>query len=132
MKSVRLSPFIGVNDILFSFSMDDMAQRLGAPRRRGRNAVALDELDHGNLVLRFQDNDRLEEITTEAPVLTLGSVSIPFAALKAFIQAQDSETFERAGFTVSPRFGLAFVPNEPLWITALARHCLPEWTALPS
>lgn len=132
MKSVQLSPFIGVNDILFSFSMDDTVQRLGAPRHRGRNAVDLDELDYGNLVLRFQDNGRLEEITIEAPVLALGSVSIPFAALKAFIQAQDGEAFERAGFMVSPSFGLAFVPDEPFWITALAQHCLPEWTALPS
>ena len=26
--------------------------------------------------------------------------------------------------------GLAFDPGEPSWVTALARHCLPQWEAL--
>ena len=40
------------------------------------------------------------------------------------------DTFRRAGFVVSPAFGLAFDPTEPPWVTALAAHCLAEWRAL--
>jgi hypothetical protein len=42
----------------------------------------------------------------------------------------EGQTFECAGFLVSPRYGLAFVPAEPDWATALAAHCLPAWRAL--
>ena len=38
--------------------------------------------------------------------------------------------FVRAGFLVSPRFGLAFVPDQPDWVTALAAHCIGAWRAL--
>jgi hypothetical protein len=26
----------------------------------------------------------------------------------------------------SPRYGIAFVPDEPCWVTALAQHCVAE------
>jgi hypothetical protein len=55
---------------------------------------------------------------------------VPFASLEAFVCEHDPLSFRRAGFVVSPRFGLAFDPSEPAWVTALARHCLAEWRAL--
>ena len=82
------------------------------------------------MVYRFQDSGRLEEITTRAAVLHLGAVAVPFGALDAFVRAHDGGMFERAGFLVSPRYGIAFVPGEPCWVTALARHCLGAWEAL--
>lgn len=36
----------------------------------------------------------------------------------------------RARFVVSPLYGIAFDPFEPAWVTALARHCIPQWEAL--
>ena len=48
----------------------------------------------------------------------------------AKLRAHDGQVFERAGFVVSPRFGLAFVPAEPDWVTALAAHCVDTWRAL--
>ena len=51
-------------------------------------------------------------------------------ALLIAIRDNDSAAFERAGFLVSPRYGIAFVPDEPGWLTALARHCLPQWEAM--
>ena len=59
-------------------------------------------------------------------------VDVPFAGLAAVVQAQDATAFERAGFLVSPRFGLAFVPGQPDWVTALAAHCIETWRALPN
>jgi hypothetical protein len=128
--ALRLEPFTAFGDLSFSLSVEDLIARLGPPNRCSRNHVALNEYDYGHCVLRFQDNGRLEEITLRAPVLQLDTVAIPFGALAGFVLAQDPEAFERAGFLVSPVLGLAFVPTEPDWVTALARHCIPSWRAL--
>ncbi|HEY8878188.1 MAG TPA: hypothetical protein VIN03_11520 [Roseateles sp.] len=128
--AVRLKPFTAFGDLPFSLTAEALVARLGPPNRCARNNVALNEYDYGHSVLRFQDNGRLEEITLRAPVLQLDTVAIPFAALASFVLKQDAETFERAGFLVSPAFGIAFVPGEPDWVTALARHCIPTWRSL--
>ncbi|NRF71547.1 hypothetical protein HLB44_31630 [Aquincola sp. S2] len=127
---MKLDPFVVVGDAPFSCRRDDIVAARGQPFAEARNDVGLTELDYGDIVFRFQDNGRLEEITTQAPVLELDAVAVPFRSLEAFVQAQDPDAFRRAGFIVSPRFGLAFDPSEPCWITALARHCLAQWRAL--
>lgn len=127
---MQLTPFVEVDGVAFDISPEALVQRLGAPLRIERNNVELTAYDYGDRVFRFQDGGRLEEVTQRAPVLHLGAVAIPFAALGGFVQAQDDAAFERAGFLVSPRFGLACVPGDPDWVTALARHCLPTWRAL--
>ena len=128
--ALRLEPFTAFGDLPFSLGVEDLVARLGPPNHQSRNAAALNEYDYDHSVLRFQDSGRLEEITRRAPVLQLGTVVIPFAALGGFVLAQDADAFERAGFLVSPAFGIAFVPEEPDWVTALARHCIPTWRAL--
>ena len=129
-ERVRLDPFEQVDGTPFSTSTDDLLRRRGTPWRRERNGVGLDELDYGDVVYRFQDSGRLEEITVQAHVLDIGNVAVPFASLAAFVRGHDPEAFERAGFLVSPALGLAFDPAQPCWVTFLARHCLPEWKAL--
>jgi hypothetical protein len=117
---VRLEPFVRVDGVPFDVTAAELRSRHGRPGREGRNAVDLDELDYGHVVYRFQVNGRLEEVTRQAPVLHLGG----------FVRAEDPDAFERAGFLVSSRFGLAFDPGDPAWVTALAAHCLPQWRAL--
>ena len=127
---MRLEPYVRVDETLFTATSDDLRARLGAPLRTGRNAIGLTALDYGDVVFRFQDSGRLEEVTARGTVLHLGVLAVPFASLAGFVQAHDTEAFQRAGFIVSPRFGLAFDPNEPPWLTALAAHCLATWRAL--
>ena len=127
---VKLEPYVQVDDTPFTVSSADVLRSRGRPWRQQRNGVGLNELDYGDVVYRFQDCGRLEEVTVQAEVLTVGNVAVPFAALAAFIRAQDAEAFERAGFLVSPAFGLAFDPNEPCWVTAIAAHCVDAWRAL--
>lgn len=127
---MRLHPYEQVDETPFTASTDEVLRRRGAPWRTERNGVGLNELDYGDVVYRFQDCGRLEEVTMQAEVLTIGNVAVPFAALADFVRRQDDGAFERAGFLVSPGFGLAFDPREPYWVTALARHCIPEWEAL--
>jgi hypothetical protein len=127
---MHLTPFVQVDDLPFSTTRAALLRRKGTPLRRFINDVALEAFDYGGVVFRFQASGRLEEVTQRAPVMHLGEVAIPFRALPAFVAAQDPDAFERAGFVVSPRFGLAFVPADPDWVTALARHCIPTWRAL--
>ena len=127
---MKLQPFVQVDATPFSASTADILQARGQPWRAQRNGVGLNELDYGDVVYRFQDGGRLEEITLQAEVVTLGNVVVPFQSLADFIRTHDPEAFERAGFLVSPGFGLAFDRTEPFWVTALARHCIPEWQAL--
>lgn len=127
---MRLLPFARVDDIPYTITRAQLLERLGSPWRNRRNDVGLEELDYGHGVYRFQDSGRLEEVTRRAPVLHLEQVAVPFPALEGFIRGQDPEAFERAGFIVSPRYGLAFVPWDPDWVTALAAHCIPTWRAL--
>lgn len=127
---MRLTPYVSVDATPFAASRRDLLATRGAPARTTRNAIGLNEMDYGSMVFRFQDNGRLEEITQQAPVLHLGSIAIPFAALERFVREQDADAFERAGFVVSPRFGIAFDPACPSWVTALAAHCVETWRAL--
>lgn len=127
---MHLTPYLHVDDIDFDISPTALTARLGEARTVTRNNVALTAYDYGDRVFRFQDGGRLEEVTCRARVLHLGALAVPFTALAGFIRAQDGDAFERAGFVVSPRYGIAFVPAEPDWLTALARHCIPTWQAL--
>jgi hypothetical protein len=127
---MRLTPFVRVDDIAFSITPAMLLRRMGPPQRRAVNEVGLEAFDYGRVVFRFQAGGRLEEVTQRVPVLHLGALAVPFRALGAFVRAQDEDAFERAGFVVSPRLGLAFVPAEPDWVTALALHCMPAWCAL--
>ncbi|TFZ05428.1 hypothetical protein EZ313_01790 [Ramlibacter henchirensis] len=127
---MKLDPYVQIGDTPFTVSRDDLLCARGEPWRAVRNGLGLNEMDYGDVVYRFQDSGRLEEVTQEAEVVNIGNVAVPFANLAAFIRAHDPEAFERAGFLISPQFGLAFDPSEPFWVTALARHCLPEWRSL--
>jgi hypothetical protein len=129
-RTVNLDPFERVDGTPFSASSADVLRSHGKPWRSGRNGVGLNEMDYGGVVYRFQDCGRLEEITLQAEVVTIGNIVVRFETLAAFIRRHDPEAFERAGFLVSPGFGLAFDPTEPFWVTALAEHCLPQWRSL--
>ena len=127
---MRLDPFVRVDDSSFSIGAEELVRLKGPPGRRQVNGIGLQEFDYGSIVYRFQACGRLEEVTKRAPVVHIGGVAVPFRSLAGFIAEQDPGAFRRAGFLVSPRLGLAFVPEEPDWVTALARHCLPQWLSL--
>ena len=127
---MRIEPFVSVDGNSFAITPDELLRARGLPANQCRNDVGLNEFDYTTIVFRFQDSGRLEEITARAPVLSIGSVFVPFANLGWFIRHQDPGAFMRARFLVSPAFGLAFDPLEPVWVTGLARHCLPQWAAL--
>ena len=127
---MHLQPYQSVNGVPFTATRSDVTRAHGQPRSESRNSVGLTALDYGNVVYRFQDSGRLEEVTARAEVLHLGAVAVPFRNLATFVQLNDRTAFDRAGFLVSPRYGIAFVPDEPCWVTALAQHCVAEWETI--
>ena len=132
---MRLQPFHQVDDTPFSARRADVERARGAPMRIDHDPIGLTALDYGDVVYRFQDGTgRLEEVTRRAPMLYLvlpgGVADVPFGALAAFVRSHDDDVFTRAGFLVSPRMGLAFVPAEPDWVTALAPHCIASWRGI--
>jgi hypothetical protein len=127
---MQLIPFLSVDGLPFTVSREDVERQWGRPVEEGFNLVGLTELDYGDVVFRFQSSGRLEEITTQADVVKVDGRSVSFGALTNFVHQHDEGTFRRAGFIVSPRFGLAFDPASDRWVTALAAHCLDEWRKL--
>lgn len=127
---MRLQPYVRVDATPFSASREQVVAQRGPPLKAQRNGVGLNELDYGTVVYRWQDCGRLEEVSMRAPVVYIGNVDVPFAGLEHFVRSQDPSAFERAGFLVSPKFGLAFDPNCPTWVTALAAHCIDTWRAM--
>jgi hypothetical protein len=127
---MKLEPYVLVDATPFSASREYVIAQRGQPVKEQCNGVGLTELDYGSAIYRFQDSGCLEEVTVRAPVIYIGAIDVPFAGLARFVREHDASAFERAGFTVSPRFGLAFVPGSPDWVTALAAHCIDAWRAL--
>lgn len=127
---MNLEPFTSVDGTPFSATEQDIVATRGQPAKRCRNSVALNELDYGDVIFRFQDSGRLEEVTRLAPVIFIGAHAILFPALASFVRENDPSNFARGGFIVSPRYGLAFDPQCPSWVTALAEHCLTTWRAM--
>ncbi|WP_236748545.1 hypothetical protein [Acidovorax carolinensis] len=95
---MHLQPYQSVNGTPFTASRDDVIRAHGQPRRESRNSVGLTALDYDDVVYRFQDSGRLEEVTARAEVLHLGTVAVPFRDLAAFVQSSDSMAFDRGGF----------------------------------
>jgi hypothetical protein len=127
---MNLEPFVSVDGTPFTSTQGEIVAKRGQPNKRLRNSVGLNEFDYGDVVFRFQDSGRLEEITRLAPVLFIGTQAILFPSLAEFVRRNDASAFERGGFIVSPWFGLAFDPQCPSWVTALAEHCLETWRAM--
>lgn len=127
---MKLQPYVQVDTTPFSATREQIVAQWGQPLKAQRNGVGLNELDYATVVFRFQDNGRLEEVSMRAPVVYLGHVDVPFAGLEEFVRGEDASMFERAGFLVSPKFGLAFDPHCPTWVTALAAHCIDTWRAI--
>ena len=127
---MKIQPYVAVDDLAFSMGSGELLARKGTPLHSSRNSVGLTEMDYGDSVFRFQDCGRLEEVTKRARLIQLPDAAVPFQFLEGFVRSQDPASFERAGFVVSPRFGLAFAPASPDWVTALAQHCIETWRSL--
>ena len=129
-RIMKLEPFVRVNGVAFSASREDVMQAHGTPHHEERTSSGLTLVDFGDTLYRFRGNGQLDEISAQSRVLSLGQVIVPFQNLVGFVRQQDAGAFDRLGFLVSPRYGLAFIPYKRFWITALSRSAVLRWKGL--
>ena len=127
---MRIVPFAQVEDVFFGASQANLLSMRGEPVSRRVNRDSLAELDYGAGIYRFDASDALVEITVNVPVVDLDGHRVPYALLRSYIAGRDISMFERAGFVVSPSFGIAFDPECPFWVTAFPRESIELWRAL--
>lgn len=127
---MKLEPFVRIDSILFTASHEDIVRRYGPPSHEELTESGLTILDYGEMVFRFLGNGRLDEVSIQAKSLHLGQIIVPFQNLVGFVRLQDRNAFDRLGFTVSPRYGVAFIPYRRFWITALSRRAVLRWKGL--
>lgn len=127
---MKVSPFTQVGSITFGIDPGTLAGLIGQPRSERVNRDGRIELDYGAAVYRFDASSTLVEITADAPTLELDGHLVPFANLPSYLQEHDESAFTRAGFSVSPRFGIAFDPHFPSWVTAFPEKSLDIWRAI--
>jgi hypothetical protein len=127
---VKVSPFTQVGSITFGIDPGTLAGLIGQPRSQRVMRAGQMEVDYGSTVYRFDAASTLVEITADAPTLELDGHLIPFAFLSSYIREHDQSVFERVGFLVSPRFGIAHDPEFPSWVTAFPEQSLDIWLAI--
>ena len=108
--AVKIIPFVRVGDVAFGSDPAAVIGIMGERYTRQVNRIGLTEIDYGTEVYRFDDDAVLVEITVGAPVLELDGKNISYDTLADFLRANDPHAFERAGFMISPRYGIAFDP----------------------
>jgi hypothetical protein len=126
---MKVSPFAKVGNVPFGISPDALIELLGPPNDQRTDNSSNSELDYGSAVYRFDATSTLVEVTADVPALELGDAVIPFPFLAAYVREHDQSAFERAGFLVSPSFGLAHDPDYPSWVTVFPQQSVSLWQA---
>lgn len=122
-------PLTAANNIEFGVSQHVVEKRLGQPLRRLTDRLGRVEIHYSSAIYRFEGSS-LEEISLDAPVVELGAVAVKFEDLAAFLQKNDPSCFERVGFLVSPRYGLAHDPAFASWVTAFPSSQAEVWRSV--
>lgn len=127
---MKIIPLETVGDVKFGEASGSIVSRLGEPEQRttGRNGRL--EFHYPSMVCRFGSAGTLVEVTIEVADLELGSERVPFTTLDQHLRRHDPETFERVGFVVSPRLGIAFDPAFASFVTLFSAEETSAWRAI--
>nr|WP_315231861.1 hypothetical protein [uncultured Albidiferax sp.] len=126
---MKVSPLQAVDGIPFGAAQAEVVAVFGEPLLRRQSRRGEEELRYAESVFRFGDLG-LVEVAVDSQSIALGDVEIPFADLPAFLRANDQEVFDRVGFVVSPRFGVALEPSFESWVTLMPTHRIAAWKTL--
>ena len=124
---MKIEPYKKVGEVSLEVREGELLRDLGDPNSKSTNSIGLVEFDFGSRVFRFDPSGALDEVTIESEVVELESASIAFKYLAARLKAEDAGVFEKYGFIVSPKFGLAFDPEHSPWVTVLTKKGLAAW-----
>jgi len=121
-----IEPYTRVNGLAFGSSESTVVLALGTPTRSRKSRIGWMELIYDKLVARLSEG-QLVEMTADAPATNVAGELVHFADLARFLKQKDDAAFEQVGFVVSPKYGIAFDPAFPSWVTAFQRGNLPHW-----
>ncbi|MEC5388314.1 hypothetical protein VVD49_21455 [Uliginosibacterium sp. H3] len=114
----------------FGIDRNELERVLGSPERENKSRLWASELQYPAGVYRFNSDGKLKEVSADAAELEIEGERVSFESLRPFLEQRDKEWFERVGFLVSPKFGIAFDPNFPSWVTAFSQSELPLWRSI--
>ncbi|MCE2570374.1 hypothetical protein [Motilimonas eburnea] len=120
-------PYKSINEIPFDSAESEVIERFGPPDSTGVNSIGLQELDYGESIYRFESSGKLVEVTVNLEKLALDSDVVQFCDLEGYLTKKDVGIFNKFGFLVSPKFGLAFDPDHKHWITFFRESGLEDW-----
>lgn len=134
---MHLTPYIEVTGVPFGAAETLVLSNLGAAHRRTVDYLGRLELAFEARAFRFSAQTGLfVEATLCSEYFQIDGCALPgakggeaaFVELGFTVAKLDADSFERNGFIVSPRFGVAFDPHHAPFLTAFARSELPEWS----
>ncbi len=120
-------PFLEIDGISLDTSSRAVREIKGQPNSIKTNSLGLTEFDFGSYVYRFDKEDRLHEVTLIAPSIKLAGVSVAFEQLGKYVKQTDNNLFDKYGFIVSPKLGIAFDPEHSPFLTVLTKLGLQGW-----
>jgi hypothetical protein len=121
-----LKPYQSFDGIEFEADEATIIKSLGAPISQRINDLGYKELEYAEGYYRLQEN-ALKEMTLDLRIVPMPQQKVYFVSLKRFIHKNDDGCFERSGFYVSPKLGIAFDPYFPSWVTIFSKTELPQW-----
>jgi hypothetical protein len=120
-------PFEHLDNIELTVREAEIKLRIGLPCTVRNNEADLIEYDFDKYIFRFDMEGNLSEVTANCKVLEYKSQKITFKELSKFISVNDIQAFEKYGFIVSPKYGVAFDPEFEPWVTFLTHSGLSGW-----
>lgn len=112
-------------------SQNAVIDLFGIPEKEKKSRSGLIELHYANACYRFDGNTKLLiEITADCSVVEFEVASLPFKRLAHYLKQQDPDLFEKVGFVVSPKFGVALDPDFSSWVTVFSKQQLLRWQAI--
>ncbi len=127
---MKIEPYQSVDGVSFQTSKEDLVAAIGDPQSKKTNRLELEEFDYGSKIYRFTKNDILQEVTIDTESIVLGEKEHSFSDLEQYLKNEDIEAFDCHGFWVSHKFGVAFDPYCPSWITCFTEDGLKEWNKI--
>jgi len=124
---MKFSPFKSINGIPFNYSKDDIIQAIGNPENVTVNNLGWEELNYDEFIFRLDKKGKLVEVTANLENVDLNGIKIQYRHLKEYLSKNDNEVFDRVGFTVSPKFGIAFDSEHQFWVTHFRQSELEGW-----
>jgi hypothetical protein len=133
---MRVIPYISIADIPFGCTEEVVISTCGVPHRREIDRLERLELVYESQTFRLAgDTGKLVEVTACSEYFEIDNCKMPnskrnevaFVELGYAVARLDQDSFLAHGFFVSPRFGIAFDPHFPPYLTIFARSELYAW-----